>query len=308
MKNRGKRALQFVWDTGNEFFNDRCPSMAAAISYYTFFSLPPLLFLLLMLLGTFLDPEDVRGAILEQIRSLIGRAGTEQVQIILEQADQPGRRLSIATLVGFVALGFGATTAFAELQAALNRAWGVEPDPARGTIRNFLVKRVFSFGLVLVIAFLLLVSLVLSAGLVAFGDFLGTQMGELSKVLLQALSLGISFGVFSLLFAAMFKVIPDAEIAWKDVRIGALITTLLFMLGKVLLGLYLGGADPGDAYGAAGSLAVIMIWVYYSSMILLLGAEFTRGWAERYGGGIQPSEGAVQVVEERRPIRRGNGE
>jgi membrane protein len=308
MKVRIKESLRFVWDTGNEFFNDRCPSMAAAISYYTFFSLPPLLFLLLMLLGTFLDPQDVSGAILEQIRSLIGTAGAEQVQIILQQADEPGTRLSIATLVGFVALAFGATTAFAELQAALNRAWSVEPDPARGTIRNFLVKRVFSFGLVLVIAFLLLVSLVLSAALVAFGDLLARQMGELSKVLLQAISLVVSFGIFALLFAAMFKVIPDAEIAWRDVRIGALITALLFMLGKLLLGLYLGGTDPGDAYGAAGSLAVILIWVYYSSMILLLGAEFTRVWADRYGGGIRPASGAVQVVEERRPIRKGDGE
>lgn len=308
MKIRVKKVLGFIWDTGNEFFNDRCPSMAAAISYYTFFSLPPLLFLLLMLLGTFLDPQDVSGAILEQIRSLIGTAGAEQVQVILEQADEPGRRLSIATLVGFIALAFGATTAFAELQASLNRAWSVEPDPARGTIRNFLVKRVFSFGLVLVIAFLLLISLVISAALVAFGDLLGRQIGELSAVLIQAISLVLSFVVFALLFAAMFKVIPDADIAWRDVRIGALITTLLFMLGKLLLGLYLGGVDPGDAYGAAGSLAVILIWVYYSSMILLLGAEFTRLWAQRYGGGIKPAKGAVQVVEERRPIRRGNGE
>lgn len=302
-RSRAKEALQFIWHTGNEFFEDRCPSMAAAISYYTFFSLPPLLFLLLLLLGTFIDPEDIRGAILGQVRDLMGSAGAEQVKAILLQADRPGPRLSLAALVGFVALAFGATTAFGELQASLNRAWSVEPDPARGTLRNFLVQRIFSMGLVLVIAFLLLVSLALSAALIAFGDALP---GGLSKPALQAINLVVSFTVITLLFGAMFKVIPDAEIAWKDVWVGALITAILFMLGKLLLGLYLGGADPGVAYGAAGSLAVIMIWVYYSSMIVLLGAEFTRVWAERYGRGVQPAKGAVQVVQEKRPIRRGD--
>ena len=307
MPDRVKKALRFVWYMGNEFFEDRCPSMAAAISYYTFFSLPPLLFLLLLLLGTFIDPQDVQGAILQQIRDLMGPAGAEQVKIILAQADRSTNAFSVAAVVGFGVLIFGATTAFAELQASLNRTWAVEPDPARGTIRNFLVKRVFSLGLVLVLAFLLLVSLALSAALLVFGNTVTRPLpGELSGPALQAVNQLISFGVITLLFAAMFKVIPDAEIAWRDVWTGALFTGVLFMVGKLLLGLYLGSADPGDVYGAAGSLAVIMIWVYYSSMIVLLGAEFTRAWAEQFGKGIVPTHGAVQVVEEKRAIRRGD--
>lgn len=304
MVSRAREALRFLWDTGNEFFNDRCPSMAASLSYYTFFSLPPLLILLLLLAGTLADPEDIQGAILRQIRDLVGPGGSEQVKVILAQAEQPGAGKPVATLLGLAALLFGATTAFGELQNALNRAWRVEPDPALGVLRNLLVKRVFSFGMLLVLVFLLLVSLALSALLVAFGDVLLSPLPDgIGKTLLQGLNSVLTFAAITLLFAAMFKVIPDAEIAWRDVRWGALGSALFFVLGKLLLGLYLGSTDPGKAYGAAGSLAVILIWVYYSSMILLFGAEFTRVWAERYGTGIQPSEGAVQVVEETRRIR-----
>ncbi len=304
MGSRAREALRFLWDTGNEFFNDRCPSMAAALSYYTFFSLPPLLILLLLLAGTLADPEDVQGAILQQIRNLVGPGGAEQVKVILGQAEQPGAGKPVATLLGLAALVFGATTAFGELQNALNRAWRVEPDPALGILRNLLVKRVFSFGMLLVLAFLLLVSLALSALLVAFGDLLLAPLPDgIGKTLLQALNAVVTFTVITLLFAAMFKVIPDAEVDWSDVWWGALGTALFFVLGKLLLGIYLGSTDPGQAYGAAGSLAIILVWVYYSSMIILFGAEFTRVWAERYGTGIQPSEGAVQVVEEKRQVR-----
>ncbi len=304
MGSRAREALRFLWDTGNEFFNDRCPSMAAALSYYTFFSLPPLLILLLLLAGTLADPDDVQGAILQQIRNLVGPGGAEQVKVILGQAEQPGAGKPVATLLGLAALVFGATTAFGELQNALNRAWRVEPDPALGILRNLLVKRVFSFGMLLVLAFLLLVSLALSALLVAFGDLLLAPLPDgIGKTLLQALNAVVTFTVITLLFAAMFKVIPDAKVDWSDVWWGALGTALFFVLGKLLLGIYLGSTDPGQAYGAAGSLAIILVWVYYSSMIILFGAEFTRVWAERYGTGIQPSEGAVQVVEEKRQVR-----
>lgn len=304
MASRAREALRFLWDTGNEFFNDRCPSMAASLSYYTFFSLPPLLILLLLLAGTLADPEDIQGAILRQIRDLVGPGGAEQVKVILAQAKRPGAGKPVATLLGLAALLFGATTAFGELQNALNRAWRVEPDPALGVLRNLLVKRVFSFGMLLVLVFLLLVSLALSALLVAFGDVLLSPLPDgIGKTLLQVLNTVITFAAITVLFAAMYKVIPDAEVAWSDVRWGALGSALFFVLGKLLLGLYLGSTDPGKAYGAAGSLAVILIWVYYSSMILLFGAEFTRVWAERYGTGIQPSEGAVQVVEEWRRVR-----
>jgi len=199
---------------------------------------------------------------------------------------------------------FGATTAFAQLQDALNRAWGVKPDPKRGQIRNFLAKRVFSFGVVLAVAFLLLVSLVLTTALAAFGDLLTTRLGA-PGALLSAVNGLVSFVIVAALFAAMFKLLPDARIAWTDVWFGALGTALLFVLGKGAIGYYLGRTDPGSAYGAAGSLAIVLIWVYYSSMIVLFGAELTRVWAERYGSGVRPGKGAVEFVEVEHEVQRG---
>jgi len=302
----GKEWPRLLWQVINKFFEDGGPSMAASLSYYTFFSLPALLLILLLLLGTFLDPEDVRGAILAQIQALVGVAGAEQVKTILTQADRPEGGFGATTLLSVGVLAFGATTAFGELQTALNRTWAVEPDPRRGTLRNFLVKRVFSFGLVLVIAFLLLVSLVVSAALAGMGEGMaGLMPGDLSERVLAGVGLALSFAVFAALFAAMFKLIPDADIEWRDVWPGAVGTATLFVLGKWLLGLYLGETNPGEAYGAAGSLAVLMIWVYYSSMILLFGAEVTRVWADRYGSGVHPTAGAVEVVQEKRPVKSG---
>ncbi len=179
-----------------------------------------------------------------------------------------------------------------ELQSALNRAWEVEPDPEQGGIRSFLLTRVLSFGMVLAIAFLLVVSLAASALLIAFGDALGAMVpGGVSDILLQVLTFLVSFAVITLLFAAMFKFIPDAEVAWRDVWVGALGTAFLFTVGKFLIGFYLGQSDPGQAYGAAGSLAIILVWIYYSALILFLGAEFIKAWAQRYGTGIEPARG-----------------
>lgn len=297
MRSRVRGALQLVWKAVNDFFADGCPGMAAALSFYTFFSLPALLVLLLLVVGAFLDPEVVQAALVEQVRDLLGRAGAEQVETVLQRARRPEMDVSAAALLGVAAVLFGATTAFAQLQEALNRAWSVQPDPGRGQIRTFLAKRVFSFGVVLVVAFLLLVSLALSTALAAFGGALAAGLpGPASEPMLRTLNFVFSFGVFALLFAAMFRLIPDAEVAWADVWVGALATALLFVLGKLLIGTYLGRTDPGSAYGAAGSLAVVLLWVYYSSMIVLFGAELTRAWADRYGKGVEPTEGAVEIV------------
>ena len=281
---------------GSEFLDDECPRLAASISYYTVFSLPPLLILILILVGTFLDPQDVRGALEAQIASLMGPAGAEEIRTIIENAQRPQAGRPLSAILGVAALLFGATGAFAELQAALNRAWEVKPDPNAGGLKNFVLKRVLSFGMILAIAFLLLVSLALSAILTGFGEALGGMIpGGLSEPLLHVFNLAVSLAVITLLFAAMFKILPDAVIAWRDVWIGAVTTALLFVAGKFLIGLYLGGTNPGNAYGAAGSLAIILIWIYYSSMILLFGAEFTQAWAVNRGSGIEPEEGAVKL-------------
>jgi membrane protein len=291
--------VEILKRTGSDFINDESPRMAAALSYYTVFSLPSLLILILLIAGAVWDPEDVRGGLAAQIDGLMGAATAEQLRTVLDQAEQPGAGRGIAAILGIVALMFGATGAFIELQAALNRAWKVEPDPEQGGLKNFIVKRVFSLGMVLSIAFLLLVSLVLSTVLAAFGDALGAMLpGTVSEYLLLALNFGIALLVITLLFAALFKVLPDAEIAWRDVWVGAAVTTLLFLIGKFAIGFYLGQANPGEAYGAAGSLAILLVWIYYSAMILLLGAEFTQVWAEERGRGIEPQEGAVRVDAE----------
>ena len=301
---RLRNALRLVWTTLDKFFSNSCPTMAAALSFYTFFSLPALLSLMLLLLGRVTDPLKVERAITTQVGDLIGRGAADQVRTILTYARQTYVDRSAAAILGIAAVMFGATTAFAQLQDALNRVWDVKPDPTRNQMKTFLLKRIFSFGVVLGVAFLLLVSLALSAGLAAFSGLLTRGLGVPAVLLLVGNWL-VSFVVIAGLFAVMFKLLPDARIGWRDVWAGAVGTALLFVLGKSAIGLYLGRSDPGSAYGAAGSLAIVLIWVYYSSMILLFGAEFTRVWTERHRGGAKPEPGAVKVVQEEHAVQRG---
>lgn len=296
MKVRPKEVFALLKESFKDFSDDECPRMAAALSYYTIFSLPPLLILILTLVGVFMDPADVQGALARQIEALMGPSGAEGVQTMIAQTERPGR--GVAAVLGIGALLFGATGAFIQLQAALNRAWEVEPDPKQGGLKNFVFKRLLSLGMVLSIAFLLLVSLAVSAALSAFSGALGRMLPGSPGPLFQALSFGVSFAVITLLFACIFKVLPDARIAWRDVWVGAFVTALLFTLGKFALGLYLGRSNPGEAYGAAGSLALILVWIYYSAMILLFGAEFTQSWAMHKGSGIEPEEGARRMRDE----------
>jgi membrane protein len=293
--------------SASDFIEDDCMDSAAALSYYTIFSLPALLVLILMLVSAVMDPSDVRGGLESQMQSLMGPSAGGQVRTIIEEAEQRPSSGFLPTILGIVGLIFGATGAFGQLQKTLNRAWNVEPDPNQGGIKSFLSKRVFSLGIILVIAFLLLVSLVISAALSGMGDRLGSFLpAGLSGPVLQALNLAISLAVITLLFAAMFKVLPDAKISWRSVWPGAIFTGVLFVLGKYLIGLYLGQSNPGEAYGAAGSLAVLLLWVYYSSLIVLFGAEFTETWAEKRGEGIEPEPGAVRVRREKQRVGAGS--
>ena len=302
MATRRRGLIRVVKDTINGFSEDDCPTMAAALSYYTVFSLPPLLVLLLTILGAVLDPQDIQGNIEAQIRSAMGPAGASQIHTILANADRPGG-YSLPAILSVVALVLGATGVFGQLQAALNKAWGVAPDPTKGGIKYLLLKRLFGMGMVLGLAFILLVSLVVSAILSAFGEQLGRFLPSgLSAPVLEAINFAGSLAVISLLFAAIFKILPDAKISWRDVRVGAVVTGLLFVGGKFALGLYLGHSNPGEAFGAAGALALMLVWIYYSSMIVLLGAEFTQVWAEERGRGIIPERGAVRVVRETRRL------
>jgi membrane protein len=281
-----------------EFMNDDSPRSAAALAYYTIFALPPLLVLILMVTGVFVDPQDVQGSIEQQMRSMIGPDAASAVRGMVESAARDDNTGLLATLLSVGALAFGATGAFVQLQTALNSAWEVAPDPEQGGLRAFVMKRVFSFGMIMALAFLMLVSLTISAVLSAFGEQLASLLpGGLSDVTLRVLDFALSLAIITLLFAGIFKVLPDAVIAWRDVWVGAAVTGALFVVGKYLIGFYIGRSEPGSAYGAAGSLAVILIWIYYTAMIVLLGAEFTQVWARRRGGGIRPEEGAVRIID-----------
>jgi membrane protein len=282
-----------------DFTKDDCMTSAAALSYYTVFSLPAILMLIMLLVSSVMDPNDVRGGLESQLEGLMGPSAGGEVRTILQNAERPGGGL-IPTIVGIAALVFGATGALGQLQAALNRAWNVEPDPKQGGIKSFLTKRLFSLGMLLSIAFLLLVSLVISATLSGVGDRLsGFLPSGLSEPVLHGLNIGVSLLVISLLFSAMFKVLPDAKVAWRSAWIGGVATAVLFVAGKFLIGLYIGQSNPGEAYGAAGSLIVMLLWIYYSALIVLFGAEFTETWAEKRGEGVEPEPGAIRVRREK---------
>ena len=289
--------------TVNDFLDDRCQTMAAALAYYTAFSLPPLMVLVLLILGTVMDPAQVQGNLQQQLTTLMGAKGAEQVQALIMQAQRPAASNALTATLGVLTLLFGATGVFGELQAALNTVWQVKPSESSGGWKKFVLKRVVSFTMVLGVAFLLLVSLTLSALISAFGAIISAQIdGGLSTTLLFVLDLSLSFTIFSLVFATIYKFVPDAEIGWKDVRAGAMGTATFFLIGKFIIGFYLGRSNPGQAYGAAGSLAILLVWLYYSSMLLLFGAEFTQVWACRHGRQIRPEKHAESTADDPPPL------
>lgn len=295
-------------ETVSEFLKDDCPRMAAALSYYTIFSLPALLLLVLLITGLFVDPQTIQDQVLRQMQRLIGPEAARQGQAMLQNTDWPGAGGPLTVMLSIGAMLFAATGAFAQLQVTLNRAWEVEPDPDRGGVRNFLLKRVLSFGMIVGVALLLLVSLVLQTLLLWFGSLVTALLPDaVTTIALRSLSLGASLLAAVLLFGAIFFVVPDARVRWRDAWKGALATGILFLLGNFLLGLYLSRSAPGSAYGAAGSLALILVWIYYSAMIFFLGAELTQVLSRRRGEGIRPSRGAVRVTLERKVVREGAG-
>jgi membrane protein len=285
-------------NTWTEFSDDDCTSMAAAIAYYTIFSLAPSLVLVVMLVSLFWDPHQVQGKVQQQLADLFGQQGAQQVHAMMNNATQ--NRSGWTAVLGFIALALGATGLFSQLQAALNRTWEVAPDPRRSGIKGYVAKRLLSFAMILLIALLLFASLLLSAALSAFSGQLAAWLpGAISGPLLRWTDFGFSFVVTTVLFATVFKWLPDAKVPWSSVLVGAVVTSLLFVLGKMLIGVYLGHVNLGSAYGAAGSLVLVLVWVYYSAMILLLGAEFTQVWAQRRGQQVEPSEGAIRVVRQK---------
>ncbi len=287
-----RSALHLLKATWSDFGRDECGTRAAALAYSIVFALPPMLVLLVTLAGLIWSPAEVQHALETQFSGVIGPAGAQQIhQMIAHSRSSPGGGLfsAVASIVGLI---LGAIGAFMALQQALNRAWNVKPDPKQGGVWNFISKRLLSAGMVLGLGFILAVSLAVTSAVTALGGMIG---GALPSVVIQALNFIVSLVILTLLFAAIFKVLPDAEIDWHDVWVGGAFTAVLFVVGKFVIGLYLGHSKPGDAFGAASALAVILIWAYYSGMIILLGAEFTQEWAAEHGHAIQPEEGAVRA-------------
>ena len=274
-----KKYLPLFKETFREFGEDKAPRLGAALAYYTIFSIGPLLLIAVAMAGIFFGQEAAQGKISGELGKVFGSQMAESLEQMVQAADKP-KSGTIATIVGVLTLMLGASGLFAQLKDALNTIWNVEPKKSSGII-GMIRERFLSMAMVLGIGFLLLITLVLDTAVSAMGGMAAQYVG--GEAVAQVLQLALSFVVAVVLFAAIFRILPDLRIAWKDVWLGAVITAILFVLGKWGLGVYLGKAAPGSAYGAAGSLVILLIWVYWSAQILFLGAEFTQVYARTFG-------------------------
>lgn len=277
------------------FYNDDSMSYASSIAFYTIFSMPAILIIALSIGTTFYERNVVQEELINQVEWLIGMNSEKEIREIISNARLDSKS-AFAKTVGIVTLIFSATTVFASLQSSLNKIWGFKPKPGRGLIK-FMVNRLLSLAMVAVMGFLLLVSLVIDASLVVFQGFLSQVMEGFTLYILKAMNIFISFSIITVIFGLIFKVLPDADVKWRDVWVGAIVTTILFTIGKFLIGFYLGNSSFGSAYGTAGSLVIILVWIYYSTIIVLFGAELTSVYTEEIGDRVKPYETAVKVQQ-----------
>ncbi len=293
-----KKVLDLLGEVFHEWSEDKVPRLGAALAYYSIFSLVPLLVIAIGIAGLVFERNSAQQGMIREIEATAGEPAAAALQDMMKQTSENGESWP-ATILGLVILFFGASGVFVQLQDALNTIWKVTPRPGRA-LWDMLRDRILSFSVVLGTGFLLLVSLVVSATLSALNRFMTSEALPGGFYLWQGLNWLVSFGLITLLFALIYKLLPDARVAWRDAWMGGAVTALLFALGKLAIGLYLGQSSTTSAFGAAASLVVILIWVYYSSQILLLGAEFTRVYARRRGATLAPAENAVAVTPEER--------
>ena len=292
-----KKIFGYVKETYQEWSGDDAFEKSSSIAYYSVFSLPGLLIIVVTAATLIWSPEYVEQVITDEIGGAMGGDAAEQIQTMLQNSRQESSS-TMALIVGIATLVFGATGVFSQLQKSLNDAWEVELDPDAG-IKQTVLSRVTALGIILALAFLLIVSLLLSSVLAAINGWLEQQLPGIPTFIFFVVNNLLSVGVLTALFALMFKVLPDADVEWRSVGWGALVTAVLFTIGKFLLGFYFGQSDPGATFGAAGSIILIMLWVYYSSLIMLFGAEFTQVYARRHGHRLEPSEHARHNAEYR---------
>jgi len=294
--------MRFFRNTGGIFNNafkgfsdDKVLKLSGSLAYTMVFSMGPLILIIITTSSFFFGREAIEGRVYGQLEGFLGRDTAYQLQEIIKHATISGKN-KLATIIGIVFLVIGATGIFSEIQDSINMIWGVKPKPKKGWIA-FLKNRFLSFSIIVGLGFLLLVSLVISAVVEAFGNHLKVWLSGASTVLLYIINQVVSIGISGFIFAVIFKVLPDAKIKWKDVIIGALVTTLLFLLGKFAISFYISKSNVGSTFGAAGSLVVLLLWIYYSSVILYFGAEFTMSYALHNGEPIEPADYAVTIKE-----------
>ena len=296
-----KDKILTIWDvikeTAKEFNNQRILRLSAALAYYAIFSLPPMLIVLITSMGVFFGKQAIEGKVFIELKSMIGEQAAFQVQEVIKNISLSGET-KLATAIGSILFIVGATSVFTEIQESLNIIWRVKPKPKKGFLK-LVRNRLLSFGVILTIGFLVILSVFIQAMGMFFSSKIGLVFPKFSIQLFHFFNFGILFFILAFLFAIIFKVLPDAKVHWKDVVIGAIFTSSLFIIGKYVISYYLGHSAWSSAYGAAGSVVVLLIWVYYSSIILFLGAEFTQVYARRFGKKILPAEYAtsIKVVE-----------
>lgn len=293
VKGSAKNIFSLFKETAKEWSEEDPFRQSAVIAYYAIFSLPALLIIIVQVAGLVFGKEAVQGKVEEQIDSMMGQEAASQVQTMISNAGQM-ESSTIAIIIGVATLLFGATGVFYQMQQSLNKVWEVEPKPDAG-IGKMAMDRATSLGVILAIGFLLLISLVLTTAINVLNDWIQSQLPDFMVVLVFVVNELLSIGIITLLFALIYKVLPDAKVRWQSVWIGALVTAILFTIGKFALGIYFGKADPASAYGAAGSVILILLWVNYSALILIFGAEFTQIYARRHGHQIEPDNHAQRT-------------
>ncbi|MEZ4883564.1 MAG: YihY/virulence factor BrkB family protein [Chitinophagales bacterium] len=296
-----KNFYSFALEVIDEAIKDNILSLGASIAYFTMFSFGPVIVITIALVSIFFGEEAIRGNIFNELNSLLGAKAAIQVQALVENAYRSGSSYS-ATIIGIGTFFFGATGVFVELKGALNIIWGVKASPRNGIIQ-FAIDRFLSFAMVISIGFILLVALIINTFIAAFSEKILTIIPEISEILLTISSILSSLIIPSFLFAILFKGLPDANVKWRDVWIGALFTGVLFTIGKSLIGFYIGNSEITNTFGAAGSLAALLIWAYYAAQIVLLGAEFTYVYAKHFETKIEASEYGIRVKRIEKEIR-----
>jgi membrane protein len=297
-----KETLKWAKNSGNliiasfkAFIEDRALTMSAALAYYTVFAMAPLLIMFLSLASLFYGEDAINRKLFQEINGLVGNQAALQIQDILRKISLSNNS-TIAVILGVITLFIGATGVFVEMQDSINQIWRVKAKPEKGW-KQMLINRVLSFSMIIGLGFLLIVSLIINGLILTLSDQLSQYFPYLTILVINIFNVGLTCIIISALFAIIFKFLPDVEIGWKDVRIGAFFTATLFIVGKFLIGIYIEKVGPGSAYGAAGSLIVILVWVYYTSAILYFGAEFTQVYSECYGGKIKPASYAVHIIQ-----------